>query len=298
VLQNEQLDELVIEALAKANAHDVVGFIDQLMGETRSEVQRGGAAVLGKIADPKAEGLLVAWLDTRNPTMRAEVIGALGQLGTVRARDALTDCLADPNEQVRLATLQALSTLPGTVSALMRLCQDPSTRVRERLARSVGESRSLESMRVAEALIADPDFEVRTEALKSLLLLGDWGAVERFIEHFAKQPVAMQQRLKELPAEHPVLKAQADLVLNSRHPEAREVALKALAQLDKRPLPVMLQALSDPDPRVRVAAVEAVGYSQQPALRAAVDRLLRDPVAEVQEAARRGRMLVIDGDKD
>lgn len=170
--------------------------------------------------------------------------------------------------------------------------------MREHLARMVGESRSVESLRLAETLVVDPDFSVREEALKSLLLLGDWSAVERFVEHFSKQPFDMQHRLKQLPPEHPVHAAQTDLLLNSRHPEARQVAIKALALLGQRPLPVLLQALADPDPGVRIAAVEAAGYASEPVLRAAIDQLLRDPVESVRQAARRGRMLVIDGDKE
>jgi len=253
--------------------------------------------VLGQLGDPRATGLLRAWLTSRDAPLRATCAQALGAIGTIDAKEALMVTLTDISEEVRLASVEAIGRLPGadTLRALQGLTRDPSTRIRLALARLVGSLRQAGAVELTEVLSQDPDESVRVESLCSLLLMRDVGALERFIELSAEQPGAVQQRLRQLPAAHPVLDALHQMARADARPAARVGSLRALAFLNQHPLEVLLNAFNDPSPEVRVAAVEAVASMKQPrAVQDALEQLLRDPDKRVRDAVRKLRMFVME----
>ena len=292
-LRNPRLDEAIADALAQANTANVRRFIDQLLGESREDVLRGGAAVLGAIGDPIATGVLRAWLSHPNPAMRRAALEALSKIASTEAREAIVDCIVDTNEEVRLTVVRALGRLPGAAASLAGLVHDPSQRVRVALARLVGENGQVGMVTLAEALAADPDDEVRGAAMSGLLSLGDGAALSCFTEQFERQSIEVQQRLRSLSDDSAPMRALGAVIMTSRQPPARALAVRALKLLSKQPHKLLTAALGDPVAEVRIAAIEAVGYSAEPALQQAMERLLRDPVAEVQQAARKARLSVV-----
>jgi HEAT repeat protein len=293
-----ELDRVAIRSLAANNRDHVLSFIDELMGYSETRIFRGGAAVLGDLGDPRATGMLRAWLASGDPGLRAVCARSLGAIGALEAKEALMGTLGDIAEEVRLASTEALARMPGadTVRALHVLTRDPSLSVRLCLARLLGTLRQVGVTDLVEVLSQDPDENVRFEALLSSLLLRDVGAMERFTELVANQPGPVQQKLRALPASHPVVDLLSEVARSDTRPSARVVSLKVLTVLGQHPVDLLLHAFNDPSVEVRVAAVEAAAsVKEQSTVQQALERLLRDPDKRVRDTVRKLRVFVLGG---
>ena len=71
----------------------------------------------------------------------------------------------------------------------------------------------------------------------------------------------------------------------------RADALHFLAQVDLEGYaPDIMLALRDPDKKVRIAAIEALGQLEDPGIQKAIDALDQDPVEAVRSAVKRRRL--------
>ncbi|MCC7386438.1 MAG: HEAT repeat domain-containing protein [Deltaproteobacteria bacterium] len=290
--EQTELDHALIGALAAANGERLVAFIDELLGKNEETVLRGGARVLGQLADPRAVPLLSAWLRAPGPRLRAEAVLALGQINTEQARSAVLGCVADPHVEVRLAVVSALGSMPGpkTYAGLSDMRRDPAVAVRQALARVLGQSDELAPIALAQDLAKDPEDSVRVEALLALARLGGSDGILAFNKAHAEQSDAVRRALATIGREHPSARAAHGHLRTAPQPEARAAALAALRSLGALDDADLEAALVDPTPEVRIAAIEAADLALH---RAVLERLLRDPDARVRDAVRRRRLSLV-----
>ena len=178
------------------------------------------------------------------PEVRRAVTSSLGQLGDVRAVDALVSALSDSTSQVRLGAARALEEQTRrapvnarVVEALVTALADDDLQVRIAVARALGE---VEDPRAIETLVS--------------ALSDDAPEVRMVVASILEQSPEMMQ-IPEVQAVDPLLAA-----LSDKAPQVRMAAADALAQSgDQRAIQPLMALLQDEDFLVRLSAISALG---------------------------------------
>ena len=231
------------------------------------------AAVLVALARLRADGagaLAAERLADPDEPLRVAAVEALGELGQEEA-GRIAAALADQSLRVRMAAVAALGrTGPRAVSALARAAaaagpDDPE--LCTALARALGDSGSPEAVPALAALAQGPAAPAAAAALGRI---GTKNAVASLADLLARPTLAGRAEaldaLGGLGATEagPAVAAE----LTSDRPEVRAAAARAVGRLHHDPAAARLEALhSDYDGQVRRAAVEAL--AKLPAARAA-----------------------------
>lgn len=281
------LRDTLVDTLARLNAEDVAAFLDDLMGFPDDTVLRCGLLVVGRLRDPAATGLLVAWLSDRNPVLRAASAQALGSVATGEAARALARCMTDPVEDVRRAAVESLGRLGSLApdSALLEASRDPSPWVRKSLARAMSNRSDGVATDLLERLAQDPDDDVRVEALLGFAGAADTSVLATFRTRVEAQPRTVRARLVEGPRTQLVRNVLVRRAAEDREAPARAAALEVLASLGRCPETTLVNAFRDPAPEVREKAATLLPADASAECRAALRRLSQDPVESVRLAA-------------
>ena len=272
------------------------------------------ARALGALADTRATFMLRIALQDAVAGVRVAALDALAEIG--RATDEAGACarlLSDPNPQVRVAAVRAVSRIAGQPGkVLSSLAQDPDRSVRLEVARHVATL----SDQAAGALLADRDLRVREAAARAggmrqvgplaVLLVDDPGADVRRAAASTLGGLG-DPRIAEVLVpgiEDPdavvraaVLRALVQLVMRGgavrrlRHelasdrPERRSASVYALAHLEAfEAAEDVTRLVDDPDPDVRLALIHTA-RSLAPDPGALVRRLRDDRDAAVRGSA-------------
>jgi len=275
---NEFLKMVASWALAKLHPDD-----DQLMSQAVTELTKGlgssdeamqtaAAHGLEKLKAPPAlvAPALVAVADDPDPTVRGNVISALASLGPEIVPHAVK---ALDNPKLRGLAIQVLGKLgpqgKEAVGPLTDALKDASPEERANIHFALA-AIGPDAAPATEMLIVattDEDEGVRHSALRALKQIGAGAS-------------AAKDRLMELEAEDEFESVAAAVVLAAIAPNDPEVVAEIM--------PMLTEGLSNPDVRIRLECVEALGSlgpaaaSAAPALKAAADD---DASMEVQAAA-------------
>lgn len=257
-------DEAVVRAAAVAalTEHTPDGFAALLVGaldDAASSVRRAAAAALRELVEvlPSADGLADR-LSSPDPVVRAAVIDLLRALRAGTAAQ-FTAGSTDPDHRVRIEAIRALVSL-NQYTAVAAAAGDPNREVRIAVVQGLA-TIGTGGVDVVRTLAADPDPLVRAAALAAFAALGatpdDVTAI-----HTALRDTAWQVRVG---------------------------AARGLAAADPdTAIPALSEALTDPHLDVRKAAVLSLaGRPGHPAARAALERAVDDPDADVRAYARR-----------
>jgi HEAT repeat protein/cyclophilin family peptidyl-prolyl cis-trans isomerase len=220
---------------------------------------------LAQIGDPRAGPVLLKVLRVPDlePSMKAETVAALGTVSSEQGGDVLLDLLSDPSPAVRIAALQSLRArdVQGFIAVLSGLDPDPDWRVRAAIAAIMGTLDAETSLPRLKQALADSDSRVIPAVLAALVRL--------------QAPGTDAVLLSRLGDSDPIVRAAAATGLGELKPSgaaprladayrsaltdptyaARGAALEAIARYGAEPaLPVLKEALADPDWAVRVKA--------------------------------------------
>jgi HEAT repeat protein len=226
--------------------------------------QEAIAALMGALADPEE---FVRWQAAR----------ALAAQEASQVFPALTQALSDPEPLRRAGAAEAMG-YQGGEAASVTLCKhvsDRDPRVRVAVAGALRDLVDPNAVSCLLPLLADENTEVRCTAASALGHIGSPASAKPLADALAEpgQPLLFRRAL-------------AAALVRAAHPEAQ---------------PVLLVALSDPDPQVRGYAAEALGqvgdeaaYAALSAARSDESALLRGTVgSQAREALvmleRRGR---------
>lgn len=195
--------------------------------------------------------------------VRATARTALSRLDRTAVAWASLDILAGDDTPAKLQVIAALSDIAGRQASdvLARvLKEDPQEDCRAAAARRLRELNPAGAEPALVAAAADSSPAVRLEVARALGAVGGRNAVEALVGLLEDEPAVTVEALGALARLRAVdaLPAVAKC-LESASAQVRAAAAETLGQLgDERFVEPLLAAFEDPDPRVRIAAVQAV----------------------------------------
>jgi HEAT repeat protein len=258
------------------------------LDDPEDEVRAKAAGALGRLGDRRAVGYLLEHLLTDPaPFVRVRIASALGQFGGPEVVDRLVRALGDPAWWVRMRSVEALEQIGSVAEGpLLVALDDPDSEIRVRA------SVALERLRVPDNLVRMIESGERvTEASDTLVKLATSGTRE-FLAELAQHP-SPQVRQTVLTAARRAERGDLMDVLVRIASGDTEAPLRALAFTTLRSLglrealPAATHGLSDPDQRVRAAAVRLQGDIGGPEVVGLLQGQSKDPDPAVRAAAAR-----------
>ena len=173
----------IARALAAMERNDLLALTDLLMGLRSGEARSGVALALGLKGDPRAQGLLQAFLMDDEPLVRSSAAGALGELASPETGALLLPFLEDPDARVRAATVASLGRCqdPELANPLVPLLDDPDVAVGRQAALAIGQlghPTGITHIQRFHARVSDP---ISQAAAIGLALLGDQTGLETIL---------------------------------------------------------------------------------------------------------------------
>ena len=283
-----------------AKAHAAVPALVASLGHTRPASESERALVrIGSAAVPELE----AALNSRKPSVREGAARLLREFGFERVDTirALVSARHDSSAAVRREAALSLgaavskenSETEAIISALVSLTQDKDSQVRAAAVKSCGRIAKADKRIVAvlSSTLTDFNITVRLEAAKSLWALRKDGTeVVPVLTDILATPERWQAAyaLGDM-GEHaaPAIPALAQLLSEERVPRPFRTppsAAFALGKIGAAAVPAIVKLLRDPDARVRMNALMALGFMGKSGREAVPDLMnhLQDKDAEVR----------------
>jgi len=222
---------------------------------------------LGRIGDPRASAVLVKAIQSSasDPSMRIEATTAIGNVGGDGVNDLLLDLIADRNPLVRGAAIRSFGHLSpeAFVAILSGLDADPHWAARAALATALGDLPDSVGVARLKTMLNDEDQRVIPAVLSALaharpadvapILLAQLKAVDPVVRAAAAAAIG-EIKLSQGPA---ALREAYQFGESDVTYLARGAAIAAMAAYGKaEAVPLLTQALSDPEWAVRVRALE------------------------------------------
>ncbi len=272
VIERGDPDRLAALALQNVDAPNPVDRVLATSLAARAGTAESTAAVVAALADPDS-------------VVRRTAAAAMTTLRAPAAVGALTRSLADPQVDVRVEAVRALGVIDddGVPPLLIATLKDPELRVREMAAEALTRWHSPAVARQLAAALASPD--LRRPAGDVLARVGR-AAVAPLTDVAAGDDVeaaaaagALLERIAGASAFAPGL--------SSVDPDERLRAVQVLAAIGGSvAADALLEALMDPDVRIRArAAMSLGGLGDQRAVKPLRRMFLSDPVSDVAAAA-------------
>jgi HEAT repeat protein len=238
-------------------------------------------------SDPVVATIVKALGDPAAQVRRRAAV-ELGKLGAREAIPALDHAIEDPDESVRAAALEALSTMQiedaplhedAIISAIVDALRDESPDVRRAAAAELLRRQSPDVVRMLGDALSSST--LREPALDVLSQMGSV-AIDPIVDLLAAangfRPALGAALARVAGPEHFVAE------LSMLDPTRRRRAVEALAALGQTH--EVARALLDPEPEIRARGAELLGELGDDRARDDLERAVYDPVSEVCEAAR------------
>ncbi|HEY8196750.1 MAG TPA: HEAT repeat domain-containing protein [Gemmatimonadales bacterium] len=274
--------------LGEVRAQRAFPSLVRLLGEPEDEVRGKAATALGRLGDRRAVGYLLEHLLTDPaPFVRARIAAALGQFGGPEVIDRLVRALGDPAWWVRMRSVEALEQIGSVAEGpLLVALDDPDPQIRVRAAVA------LERLGVPDNLVRLIESGERVPEASDTLVKFATSGTREFLAELAQHP---SPRVREAVVTAVQRTGREDLLpellqIASADSEAplRVLAFKTLRTRGLREaLPTGIGGLSDPDQRVRAAAVGLVGDLGGPEIVGLLRTQTSDPDPMVRAAAAR-----------
>jgi HEAT repeat protein len=289
-----------------------------VLDEPDTDLRLAGLQALGELHDLRAGDSVARLAQGSDAPVRAAALRCIASLGYSGAMETVTEALADVSDEVRVAATEALAALgdDAALPALLAALQDERSNVRDASGRALAmfedrgrralvQALGAEDARVRHAAalgcrffparqavpmvvecLRDPERPVVEAALEALVLHGA-ESVETLAHLLADPEPGVRQdaatalaRIGEPAA--PALEGR----LGARSAAARAAAADALGRMRRvASVAKIATLLSDEDPQVRLAAVEALSTIGSADVLPPIVEALADEAAEVAEAA-------------
>jgi HEAT repeat protein len=288
-------DTRILKTLGTMRSKDSVGLLIPLLNE-RSETANAAAKALGEIRDPRAIKPLIKALDGNNKESAAD---ALGKFGERQAVEPLIKLLKEENWPLREAVARALSNIRDdrAIEPLIELLNDKSSFVKE------DEQQSRAKYEVIQML------QTKKTAIEALGKFDDKRIVDPLIAAFNEDYETLigassvylwrDKKFKVHDIKISVMKALANSKdtrfakimideLSNENPYMKIAAIEALVRLgDKEAEQPLIVALNDELWAVRFGATWALGeLGGEKALEALEKFVLREQSLDVKKAAK------------
>lgn len=237
--------------------------------DPRPDVRKFTAALLGQSFDKSAEPALIDVIHDPDASVRAEVVSSLGACGTSASVPSLVEALRDDSALVRTAAASSLSRFDdaSSIPPLIAALNDSDWHVRATAVMALS-SLANDKERVAKiidpiaARLQDDQYAlVRDRAADALARPNDERAVAALV-----QAIVSENREARFHAHEAIISCRAVSALPQLaryvHHENRDVREKIIRIFGEiggsEQVPFVTDALNDPDPVVRLAAVQAL----------------------------------------
>jgi len=238
--------------------------------------------------DEAAPFLMQALQDpSRTPDARVHAALTLGVFRCTEAIPLLGQAAQDSEASVAAAAAEALGTL-GTPQAAQELLSllDKSPQ-KAAVITALGKVRAPEARPKLLPLLDDSQAEVAGAAAVALGKIGGEGVAEALLKHLNRPSLRFPVTLGLVHLRHPRGVASAVQIAASLKADQQQELIRALAEMGKEGIPLMLKALQQASGQGRLILISALGRSQRPE---AVDPLLQElhskDLLVVGEAAR------------
>lgn len=235
---------------------------------TLPAVKAACVRALASIGDARAVPVLLKMLATHTAldrTLLLEVVGALGNLGSASATEALMDLVGERWPPFRAAVVSALAAIdPFTFTTVLSgLDEDRDWRVRAAIATATLRMEPELAAGRLRQMLGDKDARVLPHVLRALAESKAADLAALLESHLGHEDVVVRMTAAQLAGEAKLSSLEAALRAAYERAKqddtylARAAALVALAQVSPNALPLLEQALSDRDwaVRTRVAAL-------------------------------------------
>jgi len=310
-----------LQALGEMPGPEALEILRAALADESSLVRQQAVLALGRLREPEAAADLLPLLDEVDPRLRFAAVRALGQIHNADAVERLLPLLDDPRKELRFAAVEALGEIraptavrplleilrdadrnlrraaaealgeigdPQSVAGLLVVLEDEHWSVRCAAAAALGHLRSLKAVAALQARVDDPDATVRRAAIAALGETGDPRSATRLLAALA-DPALQATALEALRRFGTAALPEMERALSSwaTEPDLRRLLVDLAGRFeDPAALRLLLAALEDPSPAVRVEAVQALGEGGfREALRPLLELKSSDPAPEVRHAA-------------
>jgi putative membrane-bound dehydrogenase-like protein len=261
----------VLRAFEHANHQEAVTALRRFAESKANELRPLAYTILGRLAY-KEKPWDGKWWGTQ-PVKNPPPPNSVAWEGTLKALEALAAALADQDKDVRHAAAHAFSMfiLDGSGKAAgtalrSRLTVETEPSIRRQLIESLGVQKDPQAMDVFMQIALDEkaDADFRDTAIGAVVNIGG-DAAKRTIAKLADAKLSVSATRKVITAAGAlkVMEAAPALISHLKDENAgnREFAAKALQQLGPKSnaTTALVEALSDKDGKVQVAAIEALG---------------------------------------
>ncbi len=288
--QDEVIRAAAVNALARLRHVDAIRHIVRLLADRSSVVREAVLAALTQL-DPSAVSDALLRECSARPALRSLALDVMRVNPHVNQLGFLRDCVSATDPLLRAKAMAVITTQLGAqvVDFLRPLLADSNDDARRAIVIALGQIRNPTTIEILLQQV-ETDVATRTEAIRSLIALGDPAAAPRLLEMLERlsgpERLPLVEALAQLvdPASEPALVR----LLADQDPAMRQAAARALGHFPSRmALRHLVAAGRDPDPGVRTAVAEMLAALSDPRACEALERMCADSDPAVAAAARR-----------
>ncbi|HET6370763.1 MAG TPA: HEAT repeat domain-containing protein [Nitrospiria bacterium] len=275
-----------VESLGELADPPSLRLLESATQDPEPMVRISAVKALDGIEGDKAVPILAKFSGDGDLTVRLFALAALVHRGDSKAREALTRTVREVNKMQRATAAAALGQTRdrSLIPLLLPLLSDKDSQTRTYAAEALGKIGGPEAFGPLSKALSDPDLGVRGSAAAALGKLGDPRAVPLLTKSLPKisadarvstrraaaskeKPTGNDDgRLAEVSVAESLVRLGAspgkiyDEAVSDPDYGVRHFAVGSLGQIgDETSIPLLKTALSDEAPRVRIAAVRAIG---------------------------------------
>ncbi|MBI2609394.1 MAG: HEAT repeat domain-containing protein [Deltaproteobacteria bacterium] len=296
-INDRKTREALSDALAEINKEDASDITNLIMGTEDKNVLLGLIMTLGKVEDTKTSQLLSQFLKPGSDSaLKAAATIELGKKGGFKGVETFLSAMNDPNEEVRISTVQALAELieRDVLDALIRLSFDPVETVRatvaEVLINFINTKLSCDDkvIRVLKQLSEDRKQSVQTQALISLFRIGSSDAFTHVARSYKDLTSEAKLKLESELETKGVIEDLENIISVDKDVSRRTGAVKLFGLVNPAKYKdILLKALKDPNSDVRLEALESLKEVEdlKEVAEAIEELMVREPMTEVKKKA-------------
>jgi HEAT repeat protein len=284
-------DQVRADALRGLARMGDTGSVYAILNLARSNQDPGvPELILEALTAIGAPGPLMGAASDSDPRVAEVAVAALGRLGGQDAAGALVKALEHASSRVRRQATQHLGLLRWTpaVPFLETALQDQDPRVQREAAHALGRLGQARSVAALGTLLDHPRLELRMEALGALLAIQGEQVRSLFLRGLDSAH-AQRRELSAmgLGALGPGAETRRLVgLLSDPEPRVRRAAVQSLVECGAPGVwPALGRALEDPDRGVRLALVQALEARNLPEVRELLVRVLEDPDPQLRHQA-------------
>ncbi|GAB1539354.1 hypothetical protein NUACC21_20200 [Scytonema sp. NUACC21] len=270
---------------------EAINTLLALLEDKSSSVRANAAEALGKIGSEAAISSLIKLIEDPGSSVRARAAYALGQIGSEEAIPSLIKLIEDPEIDVGYLSALGLGKIgsEAAISGLIKLIEHSESDVRYSAVEGLAKIGSEAVIPGLIKLIEHSESDVRYSAIEGLAKIGLEAAIPHLIKVIQEDPeIDVRAHAAQALGQIGSQAAIPGLLKLIEDPEAnvRSCAALALGQIgSKTAIPGLLKLIEDSKSFVRSRAADALGQLGSEATIAGLLKLIKDPKYSVRARA-------------